>query len=205
MYVMFNWIKHSFAYSYDQCGCVSPDQWLARSVIMPGSDKVIVANLCNLGDPCHSNATIRLSETWSVWDRFCSHCTQACSTANFIVTPSSAKAPSTAALLDTKHFIEQLNLTLPSNWSENWQTEVENNYVSLEVICQSTLVENYTQEASIAAVDVLSNVGGHTGLWIGISFLSIMEVVEMLYRLLRHELHVLIRRIQPRVNDSRSS
>ena len=40
-----------------------------------------------------------------------------------------------------------------------------------------------------------SNVVGQTGLWIGISFVSVMEVVEMLYRLLRHECHVLKRRL----------
>ncbi|CAF4410788.1 unnamed protein product, partial [Adineta steineri] len=34
-----------------------------------------------------------------------------------------------------------------------------------------------------------SNVGGQTGLWIGISFLSLMELAEMIYRLIRSQCH----------------
>ena len=49
------------------------------------------------------------------------------------------------------------------------------------------MIENLTQQPSMTAVDVISNVGGQTGLWIGISFLSIMEIVEMLFRLGRHQ------------------
>ncbi|CAF4945099.1 unnamed protein product, partial [Rotaria sp. Silwood1] len=41
----------------------------------------------------------------------------------------------------------------------------------------------------------LSNVGGQTGLWIGISFLSVMEFIEMLYRILRYEFHIIRRAI----------
>ena len=51
-----------------------------------------------------------------------------------------------------------------------------------------TFVENSTQSAQINIVDVLSNIGGLTGLWIGISFLSLMEFAEMIYRLIRHQL-----------------
>ena len=39
-------------------------------------------------------------------------------------------------------------------------------------------VEKYTETASISGVDVLSNVGGQTGLWIGLSFLSLMEMIK---------------------------
>ena len=53
-------------------------------------------------------------------------------------------------------------------------------------MCESTRVEVYTQQASMSPVDVISNVGGQTGLWIGISFLSLMEIAEMIYRLIRH-------------------
>jgi hypothetical protein len=48
-------------------------------------------------------------------------------------------------------------------------------------------------------VDLLSNVGGQTGLWIGVSFLALMELVEMLYRLVRFEFHVIKQAIQNRI------
>ena len=69
------------------------------------------------------------------------------------------------------------------------------------MVCESLLVENLTQQPSMTGVDVISNVGGQTGLWIGISFLSIMEIVEMLYRLARHQwstmYKVMNRKIRP--------
>ncbi|CAF3987504.1 unnamed protein product, partial [Rotaria sp. Silwood1] len=76
--------------------------------------------------------------------------------------------------------------------------EIQNNYVAVDVVCETNRVEAYTQDASISSVDLLSNVGGHTGLWIGISFLSIMELVEMLYRLIRYHYYILRGKIRRR-------
>jgi len=84
-----------------------------------------------------------------------------------------------------KEAVENLGIPLAANWSETWQTEIQNNYVAVDVVCETTVVETYTESASITIVDLISNVGGQTGLWIGISFLSLMELVEMLYRLIR--------------------
>jgi len=112
--------------------------------------------------------------------------------------PSSAAAPSLPYAYLTKGFVESTSIPVPINWQTNWLYEIQNNYVSLEVVCESTRVETYTQDPSISPVDVLSNVGGHTGLWIGISFLSIMEFVEMLYRVHRYEFHSIRRYIRNR-------
>ena len=92
----------------------------------------------------------------------------------------------------TKGFVEKSGIPTPENWTETWSTEIKNNYVSLDVVCETTQIETYTEDVSITAVDVVSNVGGHTGLWIGISFLSLMELVEMLYRLIRYHCYVYI-------------
>ena len=126
----------------------------------------------------------------SLVDEYCSDCEQACSTVEFVVTPSSVAAPSQTYARSIKEFVEGLNITMPDNWTTNWQTIVQNNYVGLDIVCQSTFVDNFTQQASMGPVDVLSNVGGQTGLWIGVSFLSIMELVEMLYLLLRRQIHI---------------
>lgn len=82
------------------------------------------------------------------------------------------------------------------NWSTNWLAEVNKNYVALDVTCQSNTIENFTQEASMGPVELLSNVGGHTGLWIGISFLSLMEFIEMLYRVSRVGIRHLLRKLR---------
>jgi hypothetical protein len=188
-----------FLRSYTQCGCIGSDQWLARSIVLPGTDLLIVAGLCNRTNSCPTNATSRLFSSLDLWDQFCSQCTQACSTTDFAVTPSAVAAPTPTYAYVAKAFVESSGVKLPVNWSVNWQTEVEESYVALDVVCQSTLIENYTQNPSISGVDVLSAVGGQSGLWIGISFLSVMELVEMLYRLLRHDYSVLVRKIKHRM------
>ena len=73
---------------------------------------------------------------------------------------------------------------------------IHKNYLSLTVVRETTIVENSTQKAQLGIVDILSNIGGQTGLWIGISFLSIMEFIEMLYRLIRHQCHSIRLRLQ---------
>ncbi|CAF1648344.1 unnamed protein product [Adineta ricciae] len=94
---------------------------------------------------------------------------------------------------DIKAFVENSSLPLASDWSTNWREHIHASYVSLAVSGESTLVENYTEVATLGLVDVISNVGGQTGLWIGISFLSLVEVLEMLYRLVRYHVY-LVRR-----------
>ena len=113
--------------------------------------------------------------TSSVMDEYCSACKQQCVTTNFILKKSSSKTPQQWLLEDIKNFVEKnSSIPLSSNWSTEWQDQIQ---------------ENYTQAATLTTVDVLSNVGGQTGLWIEISFLSLMEFIEMLYRILRHSFY----------------
>jgi hypothetical protein len=185
------------SHSYQQCGCVSPYEWSIRSIVLPGTSNIVVAPLCHVVDTCYTDATVRLSTSTSIWNEFCSNCTQECSTVDFLVTPSSVTAPSDPYAHIAKSFVESVSVPLPTNWTTNWLSEVQNNYISLDVVCESTQVEVYTQSASISGVDLLSNVGGLTGLWIGISFLSLMEFVEMLYRLLHYQYQIIRRTFQP--------
>lgn len=104
-----------------------------------------------------------------------------------------------------KDFVEKSGIKLPNNWSTTWQTEIQNNYIAIEFATDTTRVETYTQDASISRVDVLSNVGGQSGLWIGISFLSIMELIEMIYRLIKYSLRRLPRRARKNTNELHSN
>jgi hypothetical protein len=182
-----------FSHSYQECGCVSPIEWSAGFVVLPGTNTAIQALICNVTNTCYLTASVRFSNSTSLWNEFCSSCTQECSTVDFLVTPSSFAAPSLPFADITKLFVESVNVPLPTNWTTNWLLEIQNNYVSFQVVCDSTQVENYTQDAAIGAVDLISNVGGQTGLWIGMSFLSIMELIEMVYRLLHYQFHIIRR------------
>ena len=75
---------------------------------------------------------------------------------------------------------------------------MQKNFVELTVHCESLVVEHDNQTASIKWVDVVSNIGGQTGLWIGTSFLSLMELVEMACRLIRYQYGILRQKIQRR-------
>ena len=123
--------------------------------------------------------------TISIWTTYCPTCKQECAFTEFIIKPTSVLAPPTYLLKNIKQFVESSQVPLPVNWSTSWISEIARSYVSVEVTYETTRSELYSQQASISAVDVISNVGGNTGLWIGISFLSLMEIAEMIYRLAR--------------------
>jgi hypothetical protein len=168
-----------------------------RSIVLPGSDQLIESKVCKVSNSCFGPANRAIFESAELQLKYCSHCTEACNQIDYIVTPSAADAPADIWLHRTKTFVENLAIPLPDNWTTSWQEEIKGSYVSVDVVFQTSMVENYTQAAVITAIDVLSNVGGHTGLWIGISFLSIMEIIEMLYRLMRHEIRRLTKRVEP--------
>ncbi len=53
---------------YEECHCVDRYQWTARSTVIPGTHQIIDAPLCNITDPCYTNARIRITNTDSIWD-----------------------------------------------------------------------------------------------------------------------------------------
>ncbi|CAF4451190.1 unnamed protein product [Rotaria sp. Silwood2] len=127
-------------------------------------------------------------------------CTQQCFVTNFNIKPSLWKTPPTWLMDDIKTFLENSEIPLSIDWPTNWRSHVDSSYLSVELVHESTLIENYTQISTMTAVDALPNVGGQTGLWIGVSFLSIMGLAEILYRLARHQYYA-IRRAYNRTQD----
>lgn len=186
-------INKDLVFSYEQCGCIDPMKWHARTIVIPSTGEVKFAPLCNISDPCYSQSVASFANSQSLLKDYCQQCSPQCSLTTFSVHPSSWKAPPVWLLNETKKFVEKSGIPLPNDWSANWRSHVESNYLSIELIHQSSIVENYTQTETMTAVDALSNVGGQTGLWIGVSFLSLVEVAEMLFRLVRHQLIILRR------------
>jgi len=178
----------SVYFSYQQCGCGNPFRWAARSVVLLGTNTPINITLCDLDNPCSTEAGTEIMVTPSIWNAFCPECTIECSSVDFAIKSTSLLAPPTYLLNDIKQFVESSNVPLPANWSNtstSWISDIQNNYLELEVSCETTRSQIYSQQATLGPVDVLSNVGGQSGLWIGISFLTLLEIVEMIYRLTR--------------------
>ena len=177
-------------FSYDQCGCVNPFSWNARFVRPANTNTIIAAPICARTEQCYHTAREKLLSNKEAQVAYCSACAPQCSTTIFNVKPSAFAGPSYWRLNEIKTFVENASgIPLSENWQSDWQNEIRRNFVAIELILESTLVETYTQEPSISPVELLSNVGGQTGLWIGMSFLSLVEVAEMLYRLIRSQLH----------------
>ncbi len=164
--------------------------------MLPGTNKVILAPLCDVYDTCYTAAVIVLINSQSLSNKYCADCSTQCSITNFVVQPSSLSTPLEWQMDGIKAFVENSSVPLPANWSSIWRQQIHTNYLQVSVVCETTMVENYTQTAAIRLVDVLSNIGGQTSLWIGMSFLSVMELIEMLYRLIRHPLRAIQRKRQ---------
>ena len=182
--------------SYQECGCVNPYLWNARSIMIPGTKNVIFAPLCNHTDVCWQKVVNTIVTSATHLEKICPDCQEQCLTIDFILQKSSLAIGFEWEGSDIKHFVEKSNISLPTNWSTMWSTHVESSYLRLSVVPETNSVESSIQTAALNLVGVVSNIGGQTGLWVGISFLSIMELVEIVYRLLRHECHVICSKIQ---------
>lgn len=170
---------------YKQCGCINPIIWDTRTLILSDTNNIIQAPLCNSLDPCFSNVADVYLNSSSDFD-----CPQECSMTDFTVEKSSLFTPVEWQMLWIKTFVEKSSITLPSDWSTAWREYIHTNYLAVSIVRETNVVENNTQTPSTSITDVLSNIGGQTGLWIGISLLSIMELVEMFYRLIRSAIRI---------------
>ena len=181
---------------YEQCQCVDPIQWNARFIIQRQTKEILLAPLCDRTNPCFRSALNRLLSSENLLNEFCSECSKQCSIIDYSLQISSFESPADWQLNGIKTFVENSSVPLPANWSTDWPNFIRQNYVSISLVRETTIVETKTQTAAQGPVDLLSNIGGQTGLWIGISFLSFMELLEMIYRLIRFEFHRIWTRLQ---------
>lgn len=185
--------KYLSDFSYGQCGCINPVYWSLRSLLLPDTNQVILAPLCyeNAFNSCYADAMKTIFRKISLLGKYCYYCSRQCSTIEFVIQKSALAAPLDWQYLGIKSFVENSTIPLPSDWSTGWRGHIYKNYLALTVIQETTTIENITQSAQLTITDVISSIGGQTGLWIGISFLSMMEFIEMVYRLIRHQCRVM--------------
>ncbi|CAF4762524.1 unnamed protein product, partial [Rotaria sp. Silwood2] len=100
----------------------------------------------------------------------CSDCCQQCLITNFIIQTSSPAAPAEWQMDEIKMFVENSTIPLPDNWTTTWREHIKANYLAVNIVRETNIIENNTQTAILGVGDILSNIGDQTGLWIGISF-----------------------------------
>ncbi|CAF0831478.1 unnamed protein product [Adineta ricciae] len=130
---------------YQQCGCISPNNWATRFVVLPGSDTVIAAPLCNWTDSCSARVTMDFANLGAQRDKQCPGCGPECHSNTYQIKASALEAPMTFQLNDIKKFVESSSIPTSANWTTTWQNEIPMNYVSLAVMCETTQTEVYTQ------------------------------------------------------------
>ncbi len=87
-------------------------------------------------------------------------------------------------MTNIKRFMELSFISLPTNWSIIWSREIKKMMVYLKFHVKQHKIEDYTRDALNSDINVLSNICEQIGLSIEIRFLSIMELVQMLYCLI---------------------
>ncbi|CAF3238780.1 unnamed protein product [Rotaria sp. Silwood2] len=187
-------------YVYEQCGCVFPYLWYIRWIVLPGTDDIIFAPVCHPQDSCFNIASKKLFASTSLMKYYCSDCSQECSTSSFVLQTSSSMSYINSNIDKIKNFVETSSMPLPNNWTTTWRQYIYENYLSVNILHETTITETNTQISTLGVVDIISNIGGQTGLWIGISFLSIVEFIEMIYRLLRYQVHLIRESIHRKIN-----
>ncbi|CAF4183989.1 unnamed protein product, partial [Rotaria sordida] len=153
-------------YAYKQCGCVNPNLWSTRSVILPGTDKIILLPLCNASNICYTEAVDTFLASSILRNKYCSDCSQQCLITNFIIQTSSLATPIEWQMHEIKGCVDNSTISLPNNSTTTWREHIKKNYLAVNVVRETNIVENNTQTAIFGVVNIFSNIGDQTDLWI---------------------------------------
>ncbi|CAF0777772.1 unnamed protein product [Adineta ricciae] len=180
------------SYIYSQCSCIFPIPFFTRK-IFTNENILISANGCNIliGQlACALRARQQLSSDDYLQSQWCSRCVPQCKHVDFQAVVSAQNAPSEGdkkywqSLISTP--LANISVLLPNNITQNFDYYFNRNYLKVQVSCSNKYTVEYNQEAKLSIVDTFSAIGGQTGLWIGLSVLSVIELCELIYRLSRH-------------------
>ncbi|CAF1118576.1 unnamed protein product [Rotaria magnacalcarata] len=171
--------------TYQQCGCVSPYAWDKRAITLPGTSNIFIAPLCNITDTCYLQA-VRAYLTESISSNSNNFtCPKRCSNVNFPVEKSELSTPLEWQMSDIKSFVENSSVPLPANWSVMWRDYIRMNYLSINVVCETNVIDVNQQTLVYTTNTLISNIGAQAGLWLGLTVLVFAELIELLYHLLR--------------------
>lgn len=185
LFVTIDNMKNMFyCFSFKKCGCVDPAEWSTRYIFRIDENAAIVAPLCNEDSTCYREELTRINTDYNVWIENCPMCNIECQTFDFVTRMSALLAPTPWLYEEIKNKVENFQVPLSQNWSTTWKNDISSSYVALEIVSENSRLELFNDTPITLPVDLLSNIGGHTGLWIGISFLSLMEIIELASRLM---------------------
>ncbi|CAF1607305.1 unnamed protein product, partial [Didymodactylos carnosus] len=71
---------------------------------------------------------------------------------------------------------------LPADFEANYTLYLDKNYLKLKILPVSQYVTSYTEMATYSWVAFMSDIGGQSGFWMGLSVSSIIELIGLIYR-----------------------
>ncbi|CAF4858808.1 unnamed protein product [Rotaria socialis] len=118
----------------------------------------------------------------AVW---CSRCVPQCVHTHFSIDVSALSAPNVKQkeYWSKRLLRNDLNISLPNDFAVNHNKYIDSNYLRVTVTCGSAYVTVHKQAAKITLIHAFSAVGGQTGF-----ALSVMELFELIYRLILKEI-----------------
>ncbi|CAF0910966.1 unnamed protein product [Rotaria sp. Silwood1] len=135
--------------------------------------------------------------------KYCPECLPECELIQFKIQSSYADYPNTRStdkvltrvekhLKTTGKSVVHLNTSACLN---NRKGALLDNIVAVEISASPFATEILAESPMYTWVDVISSIGGQTGLWIGVSLISFVEIAELLFLLLCHFVQIIYQSI----------
>lgn len=131
--------------------------------------------------PCTDRTLFKLDiEEWLI-DEAAQHCPLDCDLATYEHSYSFAHFP-TANWYEDRRVYDRayLERLFPGNGLPSYES-IESSFVAVYVVFSGIVVEEITEKPTIEFVDLLSNIGGNLGLFIGPSVLTFTELFDILF------------------------
>ncbi|CAF0866573.1 unnamed protein product [Rotaria sordida] len=144
-------------------------------------------SLCSIDDECLSQSIYFNSS------ELCQECLPECEIIQYSVQSSYARYPNPKAYPQVlkrvqTHFRRSTQVNSSSNTSNelltNFRPGLRDNIVAVEISASPYATEILTGSPMYTWVDLISSIGGQTGLWIGVSLISFVEITELLHLLI---------------------
>ncbi|XP_062572375.1 amiloride-sensitive sodium channel subunit gamma-like [Saccostrea cucullata] len=146
----------------DYCDCA------CSNFIVPKN----VTNICN-----YDNESIRICtmETIKTWDTCEEKCPSTCQENKYETMVTASAWPSEAY----EDYLEsRMKLTTSEYMSGGQKTKMDNNLVKLEIFFAEMTYESIESQKAYESQNLISDVGGQLGLWLGLSAITVGEIFE---------------------------
>ncbi|UJR30356.1 hypothetical protein I4U23_017891 [Adineta vaga] len=172
----------------NQCNCTDRlfmvfSQFFNRNL----TNKIKTNDSCSLKNKCFNNRH-RLNSI-----QYCPHCLPECELIQYTIQSSYADYPNFRSIEKVskriKRFLRRINSTSYENrstCSKNPNEAFLDDIVAVGITASPYATEILSESPMYTWVDLISSIGGQTGLWIGVSLISFVELVELLFLLFRH-------------------